>query len=83
MKPERRLIARLWHCGKTCCGFCTQVVLEEQIGDQEADRIHGGTFLSDPSSWELEMLREELAELAHGHQLEPDDLDPDAWSRTI
>lgn len=78
---SRRLVARLEVCEDGC--FCTQVVLEEWVGDERVEVLHEGMFLSDPSPPEMELLREELAEMAQKHRLVQDEWDPDVWERPI
>lgn len=78
----RRLVARLWRCEDPECD-CVQPALMEMLGDEEVERIWEGTYLHEASPAEMEMLRDELAEVAHKHRLEQDDWDPDVWSREI
>lgn len=53
------------------------------VWEERSELIWKGTFLSDPSPSELEMLREELREVAAKHDLEEDRPGSDVWERAV
>lgn len=78
---SRRLVARIEVCTDGC--FCNQTVLEEWVGNAPVERLHEGLFLSDPSPAEMELLIEDLREIAYKHRLVESDDDPLVYERPI
>lgn len=85
-RTNRRLIGSIWMCGDPACRCmqaCIYEVWDDADGVEHRELFTEGEFFSDPSPMEMETLREELAEMAHRHRLEPDGFDPDVYSRDI
>ena len=90
----RKLVGYLWRCEDFACN-CTQPIIEEQWVHQDYDdwavfsdpkgfeRTWEGTWLSDPSPSEEEMLRDELAKECYQHRMVEDPLEPGRWEREI
>ena len=93
MNQARRLIGYLWRCDDPTCN-CTQPVIEEHSINptsvytkvektKEVERNWEGTFLSDPSPAEEEILLDELAGECRRHRMVEDHLEPGRWERDI
>lgn len=84
---DHRYVARLADCGTEGCP-CLEVKMEEVWIDEHETEHRlpydiNGTFCMEPSSWELEAMQEELAELARRHGMEADGNQSDLYERLL
>ena len=90
---NRRLVGHIWRCGDDECE-CIQPVIDEVweqrceiagavVWEGRTERVWEGTWMAEPSRFDLDELRDELTGACERHKLERDGWDSDRWEREL